>query len=717
MDIQKIISEELSVKEKQVAAAVELLDAGNTVPFIARYRKEATGGLDDEALRRLSERVTYLRNLEKRKEEVRALIAARGQLTDEIDAAIDAAQTVTETDDIYRPFRPKRKTRASVARERGLAPLAELISSCAPSYNPPIEKAAEEYVDEEKEVPDARAALAGACDIIAEEVSDNAEYRQMIRSLTSEWGSISSKLSGEDGDGVYTQYYEYTEKISALPPHRYLAMNRGENEGALKISVEIGQDIILNALFNRAIADYRSPAFPYMASAVTDSYARLIAPSIERETRADLFDRACVSAIGVFSDNLRHLLLGAPLKGKCVLGYDPGYRTGCKLAVVDKTGRVLDTAVIYPTKPREDIAGAERTVSALIKKYGVDVVAIGNGTASGESENFIASLLCKLDCGTKYIMVSEAGASVYSASKAGAEEFPDFDVTQRSAVSIARRLQDPLAELVKIDPKSIGVGQYQHDMKEAQLDEALDGVVEYCVNAVGVDLNTASYMLLSHVAGINAASAKNIVKYREENGEFARRADVLKVPRVGARAYEQCAGFLRVPGSAEALDNTGVHPESYDAAKRLMKKYGYAESDMRAGLSRLRSEVERDGKAAVAAELGIGEPTLDDMIGELEKPGRDVRDALPVPQLRERVISLEDLKVGMTMTGVVRNVVDFGAFVDIGVHQDGLVHISRLSDSFVKHPSDVVSVGDTVNVRVVEVDTKRKRIAFSMKSE
>lgn len=717
MDIQKIISEELSVKEKQVAAAVELLDAGNTVPFIARYRKEATGGLDDEALRRLSERLTYLRNLEKRKEEVRALIAAQGQLTDEIDAAIDAAQTVTETDDIYRPFRPKRKTRASVARERGLAPLAELISSCAPSYNPPIEKAAEEYVDEEKEVPDVRAALAGACDIIAEEVSDNAEYRQMIRSLTSEWGSISSKLSGEDGDGVYTQYYEYTEKISALPPHRYLAMNRGENEGALKISVEIGQDIILNALFNRAIADCRSPAFPYMASAVTDSYARLIAPSIEREIRADLFDRACVSAIGVFSDNLRHLLLGAPLKGKCVLGYDPGYRTGCKLAVVDKTGRVLDTAVIYPTKPREDIAGAERTVSALIKKYGVDVVAIGNGTASGESENFIASLLCKLDCGTKYIMVSEAGASVYSASKAGAEEFPDFDVTQRSAVSIARRLQDPLAELVKIDPKSIGVGQYQHDMKEAQLDEALDGVVEYCVNAVGVDLNTASYMLLSHVAGINAASAKNIVKYREENGEFARRADVLKVPRVGARAYEQCAGFLRVPGSAEALDNTGVHPESYDAAKRLMKKYGYAESDMRAGLSRLRSEVERDGKAAVAAELGIGEPTLDDMIGELEKPGRDVRDALPAPQLRERVISLEDLKVGMTMTGVVRNVVDFGAFVDIGVHQDGLVHISRLSDSFVKHPSDVVSVGDTVNVRVVEVDTKRKRIALSMKSE
>lgn len=717
MDIQKMISEELSVKEKQVAAAVELLDAGNTVPFIARYRKEATGGLDDEALRRLSERLTYLRNLEKRKEEVRALIAAQGQLTDEIDAAIDAAQTVTETDDIYRPFRPKRKTRASVARERGLAPLAELISSCAPSYDPPIEKAAEEYINEEKEVPDVRAALAGACDIIAEEVSDNAEYRQMIRSLTSEWGSISSKLSGEDGDGVYTQYYEYNEKISALPPHRYLAMNRGENEGALKISVEIGQDIILNALFNRAIADCRSPAFPYMASAVTDSYARLIAPSIEREIRADLFDRACVSAIGVFSDNLRHLLLGAPLKGKCVLGYDPGYRTGCKLAVVDKTGRVLDTAVIYPTKPREDIAGAERTVSALIKKYGVDVVAIGNGTASGESENFIASLLCKLDCGTKYIMVSEAGASVYSASKAGAEEFPDFDVTQRSAVSIARRLQDPLAELVKIDPKSIGVGQYQHDMKEAQLDEALDGVVEYCVNAVGVDLNTASYMLLSHVAGINAASAKNIVKYREENGEFARRADVLKVPRVGARAYEQCAGFLRVPGSAEALDNTGVHPESYDAAKRLMKKYGYAESDMRAGLSRLRSEVERDGKAAVAAELGIGEPTLDDMIGELEKPGRDVRDALPAPQLRERVISLEDLKVGMTMTGVVRNVVDFGAFVDIGVHQDGLVHISRLSDSFVKHPSDVVSVGDTVNVRVVEVDTKRKRIALSMKSE
>lgn len=717
MDIIKTIAAELEVREAQVASAVELLDGGNTVPFIARYRKEVTGALDDDQLRRLSDRLTQLRNLEKRKDEVRELIRAQEKLTDEIDAAIDAASTVTEVDDIYRPFRPKRKTRASVARERGLEPLASLIASCEASYEPSIEEAALGFVDLEKGVPDAAAALAGARDIIAEDVSDNAEYRQMIRSLSAEWGRIVSKKVGDDEAGTYAQYYEFEEKLKELPTHRYLALNRGENDGVLRVSVEVDRDVILNALFAAVITDYKSPAFCHIAAAVCDSYDRLIAPSIERELRADLFDRASEAAIGVFSDNLRHLLMGAPLKGKVVLGYDPGYRTGCKLAVVDRTGRVLDTAVIYPTKPREDINGAKRIVTALIRKYDIDVVAIGNGTASGESEQFIAGLLSEGDFNTKYIVVSEAGASVYSASKAGAEEFPDFDVTQRSAVSIARRLQDPLAELVKIDPKSIGVGQYQHDMKESRLDEALSGVVEYCVNAVGVDLNTASYMLLSHVAGINMTGAKNIVKYREEHGEFRRRADVLKVSRVGEHAYKQCAGFLRVSGGEELLDNTGVHPESYDAAKRLLAHFGYSVTDLGSGISSLRAKVSSAGGARLADELGIGEPTLWDIVGELEKPGRDVRDELPAPELRSRAISIDDLKEGMVLTGTVRNVVDFGAFVDIGVHQDGLVHISRLSDRYVKHPSDVVSTGDVVTVRVIEVDRKRNRVALSMKSE
>ena len=717
MDIIKTIAAEIAVTERQVSAAVELLDAGNTVPFIARYRKEVTGSLDDEQLRELSDRLTQLRNLEKRKEEVRELIRAQDKLTDEIDAAIDAAETVTEVDDIYRPFRPKRKTRASVARERGLEPLAELIAACEDSYEPSIEEAAEQYVDEEKGVPDAAAALAGARDIIAEDVSDNAEYRRMIRELSAEWGSISSKKTGDDEAGTYAQYYEFSERIKELPTHRYLAINRGENEEVLKVSLDVDRDVILNALFAQVITNYKSPAFRHLAAAICDGYDRLIAPSIEREIRNDLFDTASEAAIGVFSENLRNLLMGAPLKGKVVLGYDPGYRTGCKLAVVDRTGRVLDTAVIYPTKPREDIAGATRIVTALIRKYDIDVVAIGNGTASGESEQFIAGLLSGGGFKTKYIMVSEAGASVYSASKAGAEEFPDFDVTQRSAVSIARRLQDPLAELVKIDPKSIGVGQYQHDMKEARLDEALDGVVEYCVNAVGVDLNTASYMLLSHVAGINLTGAKNIVKYREEHGEFRRRADVLKVSRVGDHAYKQCAGFLRVSGGDEVLDNTGVHPESYAAAKELIKMFGYDAADLGSGLSSLRAKVAFEGTAKVAEKLGIGEPTLEDIVGELEKPGRDVRDELPAPELRSRAISIDDLSEGMTLTGTVRNVVDFGAFVDIGVHQDGLVHISRLSDRYVKHPSDVVKTGDVVSVRVVEVDRKRNRIALSMKSK
>ena len=718
MDIIKKLSEELNIRQTQVEAAVGLLDDGNTVPFIARYRKEATGGLDDEVLRALTERLNYLRNLDARREEVKSLIDAQGKLTPELIEAIDNAATLTEVDDIYRPYRPKRKTRASVAKERGLEPLAELIKEERDSYEPTLEEAAEQYIDEEKGVPTAKDALAGACDIIAEEVSDNADYRREIRALTAEFGKISSRKVGEDEHGVYEQYYEYDEAVKTIPAHRVLAITRAEREEVLKVSVTVATDLILNWLFSAHVKNYKSPAFKYNSRAICDGYDRLIAPSIEREIRNDLFDTASESAIKLFSDNLKHLLMAAPLKGKTVMGYDPGYRTGCKLAVVDKTGAVIDTAVIYPTKPHEKIEQSKRIVKGLIAKYGVDVVAIGNGTASGESEMFIAETLSELKSGTKYIIVSEAGASVYSASKQGAEEFPDFDVTQRSAVSIARRLQDPLAELVKIDPKSIGVGQYQHDMKEARLDEALTGVVEDCVNSVGVDLNTASYSLLSYISGINLTSAKNIVKYRDENGEFAKRSDVLKVPRIGAKAYEQCAGFLRVPGSAEVFDNTGVHPESYDVARALLKKLGYTPVDIKAGsFPGIGVKVKVLGVARLAAELGCGEPTLEDIVKELEKPGRDVRDSLPMPQLRERVLDIADLKEGMRLTGTVRNVIDFGAFVDIGVHQDGLVHVSEMADKYVKHPSEVVSVGDVVSVRVKSVDLKKKRIALTMKSE
>ena len=715
MEILDILCKELGIKQTQAEAAVKLLDDGNTVPFIARYRKEATGGLDDEVLRNLTERLTYLRNLEKRREEVLSLIDEQGKLTDEIREAVAAAQTLTEIDDIYRPYRPKRKTRASVARERGLEPLAALLAEQSPSYDPAIPEAAAAYIDEEKGVPDAAAALAGAMDIIAEDISDNADYRREIRALTTEYGLIHSAKSDKE-EATYELYYDYTEKLSGIPSHRVLAVNRGEAEEVLRVTVTVEKDIILNYLLAQVITDYKSPAFRYVAAAMCDAYDRLIAPSIEREIRAALTETAGEQAIKLFSDNLKHLLMQAPLKGKTVLGYDPGYRTGCKLAVVDKTGMVIDTAVIYPTKPQERIEESRRTVTKLIRKYGVDVVAIGNGTASGESEMFIADTLQEIGGETKYIVVSEAGASVYSASKVGAEEFPDFDVTQRSAVSIARRLQDPLAELVKIDPKSIGVGQYQHDMKEARLDEALTGVVEDCVNAVGVDLNTASYMLLSYIAGINMTAAKNIVKYRDENGEFSSRAQVLKVPRIGAKAYEQCAGFLRVPGSAEILDNTGVHPESYGAAEKLLTKFGYTAEDVRAGnLTSLRRRAQDHGIDRLAAEIGCGEATLTDIIGELEKPGRDVRDGLPKPQLKERVLTMEGLTPGMCLTGTVRNVIDFGAFVDVGVHQDGLVHVSELSDRFVKHPSEVVSVGDVVRVRVKDVDLRKKRIALSMK--
>ncbi len=710
MKINERLSKELNIPKNKLDATIELLDGGNTVPFVARYRKEVTGGLDDQVLRTLLERLTYLRNQEKRKDEVKSLIESQGKLTDEIAASIDKAETVTEVDDIYRPFRPKRKTRASVAREKGLEPLSLYIMEQKTHYNPSIAEYAEEFVDEEKGVSDSKEALAGAADIIAENVSDNADLRRMVRTLTFKNGSLKSKKTADNP--TYEQYWDYSEPLSKMPAHRILAVNRGEKEEALSVSIEINHDLIVNALLSKVITNVKSPSSEYIKAAVEDSYDRLISPSIEREIRAEMTDQASESAISLFSVNLRNLLMQPPIKGKTVLGYDPGYRTGCKLAVVKKTGAVAETAVIYPTKPHEKIEESKKTVRRLIEKYGVDVVAIGNGTASGESEMFIADLLREMGGKTKYIIVSEAGASVYSASELGAEEFPDFDVTERSAVSIARRLQDPLAELVKIDPKSIGVGQYQHDMKPARLDEALGGVVEDCVNSVGVDVNTASYSLLSYIAGINSTSAKNIVKYREANGEFRNRREIMKVPRFGAKAFEQAAGFLRIPGGEEVLDNTGVHPESYKAATELLKKFGCCKEDARGGIN-LRDKVKSYGEKKLAEELEIGEMTLSDILSELEKPGRDIRDSLPQPVLRDRVLAIEDLTEGMILTGTVRNVIDFGAFVDIGVHQDGLLHISEIADRYIKHPSDVLAVGDVIKVMIKSVDVKKKRISLT----
>ncbi len=715
MDIIAKLSEELSIKQTQIEAAVSLMDEGNTIPFIARYRKEVTGSLDDEQLRALSERLNYLRGLEKRKEEVRAAITEQGKMTEEIDNALISAEILAEVEDIYRPFKQKRKTRASAARERGLAPLAELIIAQNDVYTPTLEETAEQYIDEEKGVKDAKSAIAGALDIIAEDISDNADFRKEIRVLTYEYGFLSSKAAKEESS-VYDMYYDYNEKLKNVPSHRVLAINRGEKEEFLKASVDISADIVLNYLSRAVITNVKSPAYGKVLFAVSDSYFRLIAPSIEREIRSDLFDVASEGAIKLFSQNLKNLLMQAPIKNKTVLGLDPGYRTGCKLAVVDKTGKVLDTAVIYPTKPQERKEEAAKIVKKLITKYGVDIVSIGNGTASKESEIFISEVLCELGGDTKYIVTSEAGASVYSASKLGAEEFPDFDVTQRSAVSIARRIQDALAELVKIDPKSIGVGQYQHDMKEARLDEALSGVVEDCVNSVGVDVNTASYSLLEHIAGINATAAKNIVKYREENGEFTSRAQILKVPKIGAKAFQQCAGFLRVSGSAEILDNTGIHPESYAVAKKIIKKFGYTADDVKNfRLKGLEKTADIYGIDKVAAEVEAGEPTVRDILKELEKPGRDIRDSLPMPELRSDILDMNDLEVGMLLEGVVRNVIDFGAFVDIGVHQDGLVHVSEICKKFIKHPSEALSVGDHVRVKIKSIDKKKGRIGLTMK--
>ena len=715
MNIFETLAKELNITLTQVEKTVALIDEGNTIPFIARYRKEVTGSLDDEILRKFEERLNYLRNIEKRREEVIELIRAQEKLTPEIEEAIKNAVTITEIDDIYRPFRPHRKTRASVAKEKGLEPLALLILEQRDAYEPSLDEIADTFIDAEKGVENREQVYAGACDIIAEGVSDNAEYRKEIRSLTFQFGLVTSKANTEE-DSVYAQYYDYSEGVKKIPSHRVLAIHRGEKEEFLKVAITVEKDFILNYLYNEIILPNLSEAKQYVELAIVDGYDRLIAPSVEREIYNDLFDNACEGAIALFSDNLKHLLMQSPIKGKVVLGFDPGYVNGCKLAVVDPVGKVIDTGVIYPTKPRQKIDEAKRVVKSMIRAHKIDVIAIGNGTASKESEIFIADLLKEVEYDTKYIVISEAGASIYSASKLAADEFPHFDVMQRSAVSIARRLQDPLAELVKIDPKSIGVGQYQHDMKPARLDEALTGVVEDCVNSVGVDVNTASHSLLSYIAGINAASAKNIVKYREENGAFKSRAEILKVPRIGAKAYEQCAGFLRVPDSKFILDNTGVHPESYEAALKLLNKFEYTQEDVKANkLSMLRAKAEKYGLRKLAEEFSVGEPTLVDIITELEKPGRDIRDSFPAPVLRDDILGMEDLKPEMELTGTVRNVIDFGVFVDIGVHQDGLVHISELSDKYVKHPSQVVSLGDVVKVKVLSVDLKKKRIALSMK--
>ncbi len=717
MNISQILAKEFSLRLQQVEAVIALIDEGNTIPFIARYRKEAHGSLDDQVLRELNERLTYLRGLDKRREAIEKSMEEQGVLTEELQGQLAAAQTLAELEDIYRPYKPKRRTRATIARERGLEPLATLLLLQRPQDKDVI-AAAMQYVDAEKEVPDAEAALAGARDIIAEMISDDAASRKKLRSLVVDKGVLETRQAKE-GDSVYRQYYEYQEPMSRMPPHRILAMNRGEREEWLKVGLRVDDGAALSAL-DSAFVQGDNPCAQQVKMAAEDAWDRLIFPSLDRESRADLTDKACTAAVHVFADNLRQLLMQPPIKGRVTLGVDPGFRTGCKLAVIDESGKVLETGVGYFTLPGQDRQQEQSRalITGMVKRHGVTAIAIGNGTASRESEKFIADLLPSLPGNVQYTIVSEAGASVYSASKLAAEEFPEYDVSLRSAVSIARRMQDPLAELVKIDPKAIGVGQDQHDLKEAQLTEALDGVVESCVNAVGVEVSTASAALLSHVAGIGPALAKNIVAYRDENG-IATRAQLKKVPKLGPKAFEQCAGFLRVMESKNPLDATSVHPESYDAAEALLTKLGFAKGDIRAGkLTALPERVmDAGGPAKLAQELGIGEPTLNDIARELVKPGRDPREDLPAPLLRTDVLELSDLKPGMELTGTVRNVIDFGAFVDIGVHQDGLVHISRMADKFIKHPSEVAKVGDIVTVWVVEVDVQRKRIALSMRKE
>ena len=715
MDIIAAIAEELQIKKGQAEAAVKLIDEGNTIPFIARYRKEATGSLNDEVLRNLFDRLTYLRNLEDKKQTVLSSIEEQGKLTDELKKAILEAQTQVAVDDLYRPYRPKRRTRATIAKEKGLEPLAQTILAQESSVD--IMAEAAKYVDAEKDVADEAAALAGAKDIIAENVSDNAGYRTKIRELTMQKGRLISTAKDPKAESVYEMYYEFDEALSKVAGHRTLAINRGEKEKILTVKIEAPTEDIIKYLKKQVITNDGAPTAAVLTEVVEDAYDRLIAPAIEREIRNNLTEEAEDGAIKVFGKNLEQLLMQPPIAGQTVLGWDPAFRTGCKLAVVDPTGKVLDTTVVYPTAPTNEkkIRAAKDTVEAMIKKYGISLISVGNGTASRESEQVIVDMLKEIpEAKVQYVITNEAGASVYSASKLATDEFPNFDVGQRSATSIARRVQDPLAELVKIDPKSIGVGQYQHDMNQKKLGEALTGVVEDSVNKVGVDLNTASASLLEYISGVSKAIAKNIVVYREENGRFTSRKDLLKVAKLGPKAFEQCAGFMRITGGSNPLDATSVHPESYEAASRLLEKLGYSAEDIAGGKLAGLSRQIRDYKKT-ADELEIGEITLRDIVKELEKPARDPRDEMPKPILRTDVLDIKDLKEGMILKGTVRNVIDFGAFVDIGVHQDGLVHISQMSEKFIKHPLEAVSVGDVVEVRVLGVDEKKNRISLSMK--
>ncbi|MCI9605350.1 MAG: RNA-binding transcriptional accessory protein [Oscillospiraceae bacterium] len=711
--IIKLLADELGQPQNYVNNVVTLLDEGNTIPFIARYRKEMHGAMDDTVLRDLADRLNYLRNLDKRREEVKHSIEEQGKLTEELSAAIDAAATLAEVEDLYRPYKQKRRTRATVAREKGLEPLAQLLFTQSPACPEPT-AAAEDYVNPEKGVETIADALQGANDIIAEMISDDAEVRKMLREYMLRH-SVLSSLAATEEDSVYRLYHDFKQPVARLQGHQILAINRGEREEKLKVTVLTEREQSLPLLYQMVVKP-GSAATEFVTAAAEDAYDRLIYPSLEREVRNTLTEKADEGAIKMFGANLKPLLMQPPVKGKVAMGLDPGYRNGCKVAVVDPTGKVLDTAVVYPTFGERQKQEAIAALAKLIKKYGVEVIAIGNGTASKETEIMTAELLKVVDPGVSYMVVSEAGASVYSASKLAAEEFPQYDVNLRSAVSIARRLQDPLAELVKIDPKAIGVGQYQHDMPQARLDETLSGVVEDCVNAVGADLNTASAPLLSHVAGLTATTAKNIVKYREENGAFTTRKQLLKVPKLGPKAFEQCAGFLRVPESANPLDHTGVHPESYDAATALLETCGYTVADAATGeIGLLEAKVKLYGEEKLAQKVGVGVPTLRDVVKELIKPGRDPRDELPAPVLRSDILDMKDLKPGMELTGTVRNVIDFGAFVDIGVHQDGLVHISQISNKYIKHPGEILSVGDVVTVWVLNVDEEKKRIGLTMK--
>ncbi len=712
MDIIAKLAEELQIKKGQADAAVKLIDEGNTIPFIARYRKEATGALSDEILRNLFDRLTYLRNLEDKKQTVLASIEEQGKLTDELKTQILAAETQVAVDDLYRPYRPKRRTRAIIAKEKGLEPLANIIM--LQMLKTPLAEEAAKYINEEKEVLTVEDAVAGAKDIIAETISDDADYRTKIRDLTMKKGRLISNAKDKEAESVYEMYYEYDEALTKVAGHRTLAINRGENEKILTVKIEAPVDDIIAYLEKKIIVHDNTECATAIKEAIADAYERLIAPSIEREIRNDLTEKAEDGAIKVFGKNLEQLLMQPPIAGQVVLGWDPAFRTGCKLAVVDPTGKVLDTTVIYPTAPQNKVEEAKAVLKKLISKYKITLISLGNGTASRESEQVIVSLLKEIPVQVQYIIVNEAGASVYSASKLATEEFPNFDVGQRSATSMARRLQDPLAELVKIDPKSIGVGQYQHDMNQKKLSEALGGVVEDCVNKVGVDLNTASASLLEYISGISKVIAKNIVTYREENGAFKSRAELLKVAKLGPKAYEQCAGFMRITAGKNPLDGTGVHPESYDATKTLLAKLGYTLDDVAnrnvAGISKKVSDYKK-----LAEELGIGELTLQDIVKELEKPARDPREDMPKPILRSDVLEMKDLTPGMVLKGTVRNVIDFGAFVDIGVHQDGLVHISQLCDRYIKHPLEAVSVGDIVEVKVMSVDLKKQRIQLTMR--